>query len=802
MATIVIPNFDFTGLYYPDILEALFQFKRINVPELTDESPQEPFVQLIRAFALVGHLNNTLADMIANESTLPTAQLVETVRNMLRLIDYEMASATPGKADIVYELSQILSSTQVVVPFGAQVETVAQGDEPARPYENLEALSVTRTDRFTAVLRESQFIQSASGTLNSSNAGVIVSLSAGTFLPTIAAGMKIRLKSGGTGFPNRTAKIKSRDTDTQLTLESIGLRSNFTNLDWEIVKDDVFTDITNGINIAGNQALFAAPHVLKNAVYFGHGEAMWDGMAITLDTAGSDLTGVWEYYDGEVRETKPDSVTNLGGGQVKFVLNTLLGTLDRKGTEVRVQLDSTTAFEVVESEFDGTNNFIVASLLGQTTPSVDTDDYTVGSEWHAITNVQDLSQNFLLSGNLTFTLPQSLVQDWNTIELNTVEAFWLRFRIVHVGTTPVSPIVDLITMTQGKQYVKRSVTQGKTQVDDPLGSSDGSTNQRFSGSRTNYIDGSATLTVDDVEWLEVENFLTSKPTDRHYVVELGEDDRADFVFGDGVAGLIPPIGVGNIGVTYRHNAEVDGNVGANTITTDKAGLRLVNKLWNPRPAFGWRAAEGSTEESLARVKIEGPASLRVKGTALNGDDAVILATQYTDADGSRPFARGKGIEEGFGPKTVELVLVGAGGQQVSASALAALQEYFNGNEFASPPVPKKFVANQEVVCVNFEPKVILVNATVTVVANSNLTAQALKNSLLETFQPLAFREGEAIYEWEFGEAVPRHRIIHEIFATTPDVLDVVLASPAANVPLAARELPILDPNSTFTIVTA
>ena len=65
---IEIPDFDFSGFYYPEILEALIQFKRTNVPELTDESQFEPFIQFLRANALVGHLNNTLVDLVAQHA--------------------------------------------------------------------------------------------------------------------------------------------------------------------------------------------------------------------------------------------------------------------------------------------------------------------------------------------------------------------------------------------------------------------------------------------------------------------------------------------------------------------------------------------------------------------------------------------------------------------------------------------------------------------------------------------------------------------------------------------------------------
>lgn len=808
MTTVTIPSFDFTAFYYADILEALVQFKRLNVPEVTDESAQEPFMQLLRAFALVGHLNNTLADMIANECTLPTAQLVETVRNMLRLIDYEMSSATPAQADEIYELSQVLSTTQVVVPVNAQAEVSAQGDNPSIAFEALESLSCTRTDEFTGCLRENQIIQSGALTLNSSDLGITVSLSAGTFLPSISEGQKIRVFAGST---SRAATIDSRDSDTQLTLKSVGLQEDFTNLLWEIVEDDVFEDETTNINDegAGYVQPFQGTVVLKDALYVGHAEAMWDQMDVTFSRELRNISGVWEYYDGDFRQTKPDSVTNLGDGKLKFDLSALLGSLDMKGSEIRVQLDATTAYEVGESEYDG-SNFVVVSILGQTAPSTDADDYTVGSEWHILDIEEDGSVGLQQDGSIKFTLPQTLTQNWSLTTLNGVEAFWLRWRITNVADTSViTPQINRIWLDSRKQYVKRTVTQGRTQIDNPLGSSDGSANQEMETTQEHFIDGSGTLTVDGIEWTEVDNFLSSTSTDRHYRVELGENDRATVVFGDDVTGAIPPTGSGNVVYSYRYNAEVDGNVGASTISSDKTGLSYVNKLWNPRPAAGWAVAEGSTPESLARAKINGPASLRVLRTALNGDDAVILATQYEDEDsGAKPVARGKPIEEGFGPKTVELVLVGAGSTQLTNSQLDTLDTYFNGDPLTSPPLEKHFVANQEIVCTNFAMKYITLTGTITIEKNSAVTAAFVKNQLLSRIQPLALREDSALYEWEFGENVPVSRLLHEIFSTSSSILKVEISdlngggAPLITdeVILAIRELPVFSANSAFTII--
>lgn len=144
--TITIPSFDWTAFYYPEILEALLAFKRINVPEHTDESPQDPLIQALRAFACVGHLNSVNTDVVANESTLPTAKLPETIRNMLRLIGYELASAAPAIVDVVMKLTAPLTESTTVVAAFAQISTKRTATEQAITFEVLEALVSPASD--------------------------------------------------------------------------------------------------------------------------------------------------------------------------------------------------------------------------------------------------------------------------------------------------------------------------------------------------------------------------------------------------------------------------------------------------------------------------------------------------------------------------------------------------------------------------------------------------------------------------------------------------------------------------------
>ncbi|MGD9749373.1 MAG: hypothetical protein AB7W59_00095 [Acidimicrobiia bacterium] len=716
---VTVPDFNFAAFYYPQLLEALVQYKRLNVPELTDESEFEPFQQLLRAFALVGHLNNTLIDLVANESTLPTAQLVETVRNMLRLIDYRMSPATPSTVELVYELARVFNASFALIPAGAQAATQRQGAEPAITFETNEALTIERTDQFGRVVVDE------SGT-----------------------------------FTDRTAAA-------------------------------------NSANPVDDFDIWTTPDV-GDAIYFGHANVMWAKLALTLATPGSGIVGVWEFYDGDFLKTQPDTVIDLGA-TLRFNINGLLGTSPRPGTTVRVTLNSDGASEDATSVWDGANNYVVVGLLGQSSPSTTASDYTVGSDWSELTEATDNTANLTASDSVEYPVPQSDTRNWARTVIEGFNGFWLRYRIVSVAA-PTTPSLRLARMDTGKQYAIRDATQGMVGADDPLGSSTGLPDQRFTTSRDFYIDGTAVVTVDGETWTEVDDFLGSQSNDKHYVVELGNNDRATIVFGSGVNGKVPPIGVNNISVEYRHGANTDGNVGPNTVVVDKTGLTFINGIYNPRQASGWEEAEGASEESLARAKIAGPASLRVRDVALSPSDVEVLATRFTTSLGARPFSRALAIEEGLGPKTIELVVVKKGGGLATSDELDELDLYFNGDKYANPPVPKKVVANQEVTSFNYTQRVIDVDAVVTV--RGALTSVEIANALLQIIQPEARREDGVTFEWDFGGTVPRSRISHEIWDTDETkISNVVLNAPAADVVLGSRELPVAG-TITITIVEA
>jgi hypothetical protein len=711
--TLTIPDFNFAAFYYGEIVEALTLYKRANAPELTDESDVELSTQLMNMFALCCHLNNTLMDVIGNENTLPTAKLRETVRNMLRLIDYELSSATPSQVDIVYELSRVFTSQQQVVPSLAQVATKKTETEEAVFFESMTPLTIDRTDQLSYVL--------------------------------------------------------SHDFEA-----------------------DIYIDHTTENNSPTTPGDDWSPGFAdeKDAIYFGHKQIMWDVFDITMTTFMEGIMVKWEFYDGNFDKTQPFDV-EVKGSTLIFNLSPLFGMQNWKTTLIRVKLNSTGAYEDSYSYYSS-GNYVSTGLLGQSSPSTDPQDYTIGSDWSELEEIEDDTWYFYQSGKYSFVLPQNLEQNWIQKEIDGKTAYWIRLRAQSVGGEAQNPVFQQIKMDadDGKHYVLRSTVQGKTQSEPNLGIGTGQPGQIFETSKDNFIWDSEIVTVDGESWTRVKNYLGSERESKHYIIKLGENDRASVVFGSGwygtEAGKKPPYN-SVIAITYRYSANLDGNVGYNKVVVDKTGLTFINKIWNPRYAVGWKEAEGSTEESLELAKVQAPASIRTRGVAISPDDIVHLTENFVDSEGASPYRRAKAIEEGFGPKTTELVVVAAGGNLASVSQLDALDLYFNGNQTAIPPVEKHLVANQMVKSVNYTQREIDITATVW----GGVTKEQVENKLAQILQPEAKDGGGVNYLWEFGELIPISKINSEIFKTDLSISKVQIDYPTADIIQLTRELPVV-----------
>lgn len=845
---ITVPDFDFSSFYYGEILDALIVYKRQNIPEISNESPFEPGIQLLRAFALVGHLNNTLLDMTANETMLPTAKLRDSVVNLLALIGYIPHANIPSTGVVRAQLTKGYSAATLIVTDNALFGTRRKAETPPILFESDAALTVERTDELAECHRVDFTLPSVVWTDN-----------------TVAA-----------------------NTDS----------STFTLLGAPGGPQDGDSFYIAHVNVMSDTIEF------EGLVPIDFGDDQGDTDALTREVW-------WEYFDNDVEDAAPDSVTNQGT-DLRFVINDLLGGSEPAppGLYVTITVNSTGLQEERAAFHDGTNNYVDSSgFLGQTSPSTDAGDYTVGIYWHRITGITDTTeatipvvaedfatgdtvvttftsgvnttnptllqfrldpvsrvdfkylsgavaktatwkpgdvlsgdaalgttvdpetglatlvatstpdagtitvdytreaQPFQQDGSVSFAVPKTDIDDWQDGRLNEIFAttspidylsagvptsngLWLRCRVIFgLNAVPSTGLVcDRVKWDQGGMYIAIPVTQGRTFSGEVAGSGDGSADQSYTLLNSPVIDGSVLAIVDDDSWVQVDDFSASDSTDEHYTVRIDSDGIGVIGFGDGTNGKAPPAGTNNIVSEYRVGGADDGNVGADQIKVNRSGLSRIKRITNPRAAAGWLQQEGASDETLEKLKRDGVASVRVLERAVTVSDIETLAVAWTyPLNNQQPYSRANAIENGFGPNTIKLLVVPIGGTVPSPVAQReATDDYFNGNLDEGGDEPGVLVVNHELTTFDYTPVVIDITATVT---GGNL--ETIETALEGLIAPEALLADGVTYRWKFGATVTLSKLNSTIFQADSDVEDVSITVPAADVGLAVDELPKL-----------
>jgi predicted phage baseplate assembly protein len=181
-----------------------------------------------------------------------------------------------------------------------------------------------------------------------------------------------------------------------------------------------------------------------------------------------------------------------------------------------------------------------------------------------------------------------------------------------------------------------AASQGETQRDEVLGSSDASANQTYSLKKKPLtylpsadpeglfaVQSTLRVTVNGVMWSERPTLLQSLPTNQVYSTELDETGQTTVVFGDGQAGARPPSGRDNIRARYRKGLGTTGHVAAGALQQLLDSAPGVQSATNPQPAYG-----GADAESLTRLRQNAPASVRTFGRAVSAQDYAAVALTY------------------------------------------------------------------------------------------------------------------------------------------------------------------------------
>lgn len=280
--------------------------------------------------------------------------------------------------------------------------------------------------------------------------------------------------------------------------------------------------------------------------------------------------------------------------------------------------------------------------------------YWNGSQWNKLT-VRDDSENFSRSDLVEFLAPSDI--SFKT-EFALSPRYWLRV----VWESSLNN-----TFTQISQALPNTTiaSQTITITNEILGSSNATENQVVRTTRSSVLDGqhlqvrepelppaqeqeaikqeegdNAISSILDaagrpleiwVQWHEVPDFYGSGARDRHYVLN---HLTGEIQFGNGLNGLIPPAGVGNLRMTrYQTGGGTVGNRAADTIVQLKTTVPYIEKVTNPEAAMGGAEAE-SLESLLERI----PRTIRHRGRAVTLEDYEDLAKLATPA-----VARAKGV---------------------------------------------------------------------------------------------------------------------------------------------------------------
>lgn len=209
-----------------------------------------------------------------------------------------------------------------------------------------------------------------------------------------------------------------------------------------------------------------------------------------------------------------------------------------------------------------------------------------------------------------------------------------------------------ITVLAGTTFVSLPMKQ-ITRVSTNLGTSLGVANQQFVISDS-YAQSTLQVTIAGDAWDEVSTFANSSALDRHFIVDILEDNLAYLRFGDGNKGAIPLNGQ-LIATTYSNTRGTNGAV--DQLAFDIDTLNLDTSIALPTPI----ATANNPLASSGGVDFESTESIRANAVrGLRTLDRAVTPQDYLDLLNSVPGIGSSAIAHCCG-SDVELYIVPEGG---------------------------------------------------------------------------------------------------------------------------------------------
>lgn len=235
--------------------------------------------------------------------------------------------------------------------------------------------------------------------------------------------------------------------------------------------------------------------------------------------------------------------------------------------------------------------------------------------------------------------------------------------IVNTSNNLPFVIASVINIPSGSSSAVGGARQVVPVSNANIGITDGTINQAIPIG-TNYVDGTAVLTVGVIPYTLVDTLGLSSPTDLVYIIEIDVDDIAYVVFGDNINGATPSTGQ-SVTISYDSTSGSLGNVNPNSINSVSGltlpGVTLIT-VTNPLASSG-----GYDYEDIESIRRRAPLSIRTLLRAVTQQDYVDVMLLYAGV--------GKAAIDYSCGKTIPIYIVPVGGGIAQSPLLIGAQAW-------------------------------------------------------------------------------------------------------------------------------
>jgi uncharacterized phage protein gp47/JayE len=175
--------------------------------------------------------------------------------------------------------------------------------------------------------------------------------------------------------------------------------------------------------------------------------------------------------------------------------------------------------------------------------------------------------------------------------------------------------------------VNARVTQGRTVIDEVVGTSDGTISQAYRLFNSPVIQLSVSVDVgSDAGWdryTPIEHLLDAGPQDPVFLLYTDENDVSWMAFGDGINGRVPSAGA-TIKATYRIGGGIVGNVNEGLVSYLITPIDGVHIATDALGVAQTSAMDGGADaESVEEIRANAPRAFRTQ-------DRCVTLTDYSD----------------------------------------------------------------------------------------------------------------------------------------------------------------------------